>query len=200
MFANFYFKIPRRIRILVILLIVALIIFFVIRFLAVEPKNVPSDFLKARQEASSIAADIVKLSDDSVKQVDEISQLDQDKKYTEALQITSQELERNREARQKAIDLSTDLQTMAQNIAQISPQAAGQRALEAVTAETTLISRLITYNDYLSQLLDALRAKFLGKGDGNQISDLVNKLNNEASAINDLNRKFNDAMKEFDAK
>jgi hypothetical protein len=89
---------------------------------------------------------------------------------------------------------------MAKNLAQISPASASQKALEAVSSETALISRLITYNDYLTQLLEVLRGKFLGKNSNDKIPELIQKLNNEAQAINDLNQKFNETMKEFDAK
>jgi len=154
----------------------------------------------ARQEASVIASEIVSLSNESTNNLNEIAQLDKEKKYTEALLLVSRELERNRQAREKAIKLSVHLETMAKNLNQISPASASQLALQAISSETGLISRLITYNDYLTQLLEVLREKFLGKNIGNKIPELIAKINDEAQAINDLNQKFNEIMKEFDAK
>ena len=87
---------------------------------------------------------------------------------------------------------------MAKNLAKISPASAGQIALEAISSETALISRLITYNDYLTKLLEVLRNKFLEKQNGDQVPELISKINDEARAINDLNQKFNEVMKKFD--
>lgn len=200
MIANFYLRIPKRVRLLVLFLLIVLVAYFIVRFLFIETRNIPPDFLRARQEASLIAQDIVNLSGETATRLDEISQLDQGQKYTEALILISQELERNREAREKAIGLSQRLEAMAKNLAQIKPASAGQTALQAVSSETALISRLITYNDYLNQILEVLQAKFLGRGDGDKIPELIGKANDEARAINDLNQKFNDVMKDFDAR
>ncbi len=200
MIGNFYRKIPRRVRLLIVFLIIILIGYFVARFLFVDAKDVPDDFLQARQEASLIAQDIVNLSNQSADNLDEIAYLDSERKYSEALALTSQELERNRQAREKAIGLSVQLEKMARNLSEISPPSASQIALEAVSSETALISRLIIYNDYLTQLLEVLRDKFLGITDGDKTDELIAKINGEAQAINDLNNKFNSIMEEFDLK
>ncbi len=198
MISNFYSKIPQRVRILILFIFIILLAYFVLRFLVVDVKNVPEDFLRARQEASLIAQDIVTISNESTNSLGEIARLDKERKYTEALVLISKELERNRQARERAIKLSVQLETMARNLAQISPSSAGQKALEAISSETALISRLITYNDYLTQLLEILRGKFLGKNQGDKIPELIAQINGEIQAINDLNRKFNETMKEFD--
>ena len=169
MISTFYSKIPHRIRILILFIIIILAAYFVLRFFWVDVKNVPEDFLQARQEASLIAQDIVTISNESTNSFAEIARFDKERKYTEALVLISKELERNRQAREKAIKLSVQLETMAKNLAQISPSSAGQKALEAISSETALISRLITYNDYLTQLLEILRGKFLGKNQGDKI-------------------------------
>ena len=199
MITTYYFKIPRRIRLLVLFILVILIAYFIVRFLPLEIRKIPKDFLKARQEASLIAEKIVNLSDESRAKLEEIAKLDRDRDYTNALILISKEIERNREARDRGIELAAHLEIMAKNLAQISPASSGQRALEAVSSETALISRLITYNDYLTQLLEVLREKFLGRNNGDKVPELIEKINNEARAINDLNRKFNEAMKEFDS-
>jgi len=198
MIFNFYFRIPKRIRFLILFIFIVFTTFFILRFLILEPKNVPADFLKARQEASLIAQEIVLFSNQSSDSLRQIAQLDEEKKYTEALILVSQELERNRQAREKAIRLSAQLEIMAKNLSQISPASASQIALEAISSETALISRLITHNDYLTQLLEILRNKFLGKANGDKIPELIGQINNEVQAINDLNKKFNKMMKEFD--
>ncbi len=199
MIANFYFKPSRRIRILILFIIIILLAYFILRFLAVEPRNIPKEFLGARQEASLIAQDIVAISNQSTDNLAKIAAFDQERKYTEALLSVSQELDRNQQAREKAVKLSVQLEMMAKNLAQISPASAGQIALQAVSSETALISRLITYNDYLAQLLGVLQGKFLGKSDGDKIPELISKINEEAQAINELDQKFNNLMKEFDS-
>ncbi len=198
MISSIYSKIPQRLRLLILFIFIILIAYFVLRFFAVETRSVPDDFLRARQEASIIAADIVAISNQSSANFGQIAELDSKSNYTDALILVSQELERNRQAREKAINLSIQLELMAKNLDKISPPSAGQTALEAVSSETALISRLINYNDYLTQILDILREKFLGKADGDKIPELIAKANNEAQAINDLNQKFNDVMREFD--
>ena len=200
MISNFYSKIPQRIRILILFIFIILLAYFVLRFLAVDVKNIPEDFLRARQEASLIAQDIVTISNESTNSLGEIARLDEERKYSEALALVSKELERNRQAREKAIKLSVQLETMAKNLAQISPASAGQTALEAISSEAALISRLIIYNDYLTQLLEILRGKFLGDNQGDKIPELIAQINGEIQAINDLNRKFNEVMGEFDLK
>ncbi len=200
MITNLYSKIPKRIRLLILFIIILLLAYFVLRFLMVELRNVPENFLRARQEASLIASEIVAISNESTNSFNEIAKLDKEQKYTEALVLISQELERNRQAREKAIKLSVQLETMAKNLSQISPASASQVALQAISSETALISRLITYNEYLTQLLEVLREKFLGKNEGDEISELIIKINGEIQAINDLNQKFNEVMGEFDLK
>ncbi len=198
MVSSIYSKIPQRVRLLILFIFIILLAYFVLRFFAAEPRTIPEDFLRARQEASVIAASIVAISNESTNNFEKIAALDNEGNYTDALILVSQELERNRQAREKAISLSIQLETMAKNLDKITPSSAGQTALEAISSEAALISRLINYNDYLMQILDILREKFLGRADGDKIPELISKANNEAQAINDLNQKFNDIMKGFD--
>ena len=199
MISEFYNKMSKKTKLAAFLIIVILVVYFIFHFLTIDAKSIPDDFLMARQEASLIAEDIVSMANESSGNLSEISRLDQEGKYAEALNLVSQEIERNRQAREKAISLSSQLEVMAKNIAGISPASAGQTALQAVTSETALISRLITYNEYLSQLLEVLRDKFTGANNGNSIPDLISKINDEVKSINDLNRKFNSLIKEFDS-
>lgn len=199
MIADYYTRIPKKVRIAVFFAVIALISYFAFHSLITDTRIVPEEFLMAREEASVIAREIVGISNESAGNLAEISRLDQEEKYSEALALISEELERNRQAREKAIELSSQLELMAINIAGISPASASQVALQAVSSETALISRLITYNDYLNQLLEALRDKFMGYSNGNSIPELISKINEEVQAINDLDRKFNDLIKEFDS-
>ncbi len=183
---------------LILFIVIISAAFLVFQFWFADTKKVPSDFLQARQQASLIASEIVVISGQSTNTLSQISQLDKDGKYTEALILVSQELERNKEARDKAIKLSIQLETMTKNLSVISPASAGQTALEAITSETSLISKLIDYNDHLTQLLEILQEKFLGRNGGDKIPELIAKINDDVKIINELDKKFNDVMKNFD--
>ena len=201
MVSELYFKIPRRLRILVLFLLIVFAAYFITRVFLGESKEVPREFLEARQQASVIAQEIIRMSDETANRLNEVSNLSQERKYTEAVNLIVQEIERNRQAREKAIRLSAQLEKMTQSISGITPKSASQSALEAVSSEVALISRLISYNDYMIQLLEVLRAKFLGqeKNSDGKIQELIEKINNEARAINDLDQKFNRIMSGFDS-
>ena len=200
MVKNLYLKIPRRMRILIIFLLIVAAVWLIIKMLTPDAKNTPKEFLETRQEASLIAKDIIDISSRTAENIKKISDLDKNKEYTEALNLISEELNNNRKARENAIKLSSQLETMAKNVSSISPASAGQTAIQAISSETALISRLINYNDYLINLLEILQAKFLEKekNSNEKIIELIGKINDEAKAINDLNNNFNSLMSEFD--
>lgn len=185
---------------MVIFMLLILAAYFIAQFFIPKSKKIPPDFLRAKQEASLIASQIIYISDKTARNISQISDFDKNKQYEEALKLISQELGNNREAREKAVNLSANLEIMTKNISEIVPLAVGRLVLEAVGSETTLISRLISYNDYLVNLLEILQQKFLGKEKNadDKISDLINKINNEAQAINSLDKNFNNLMAEFD--
>ncbi len=187
-----------RFKIVAIATGVLLLGFFVLRFLPIRAVSVPSEFLEARKEASRTAEEIVSLASNVSNNLNQIAAYDTEKKYSEAVLLVSQEIERNREMRGKAILLSGKLEAMAKNLSNISPGSSGQIALEAISSETALISQLIDYNDYLVKLLENLHDKFIGKKVDNKIAEWVDKINGEIRDINDLNQKFNDLMKKFD--
>ena len=73
-------------------------------------------------------------------------------------------------------------------------------AIDEVNSELTLVSHLITHNDYLFQLLGVLGERFSGDLDSQgKVGPLIQKVNLEITAINDLNKKFTDIMIQFDA-
>lgn len=195
-----YFKIPRKVRLFVVLLVLMFLAYFVGRFLLATNKTVPSEFMQARQEASLVAKDIVGMSKDSATHVTEISSLNNDQKYPEALALVKEEIVRNRAIRDKAISLSSYLQAMTMSVSSITPRVSAEAALEAVSTEVTLIGHLLTYNDYLNQLLEIARGKITGDSTASpqEVSDLVKKINDESIVVNSLNEKFNDQMTVFD--
>ena len=109
MIKNLYFKIPRRMRILIVFLLIVAAAWLIIKTLAPETKNTPKEFLEARQEASLVAKNIIDISGRTAENIKKISDLDKNKEYTEALNLISEELNNNRLARENAINLSAKL-------------------------------------------------------------------------------------------
>lgn len=196
---NFYHWVPRRLKILLLFFLIIIAAYLLFYFSAPENKTIPEEFLRARQEASLIAEEIIAISETTADNINRISGFNRTQ-YQEASDIISFELLRNREAREKAIGLSEKLTTMTKNIPAISPSFLAQTALEAISSETALISRLITYNDYLVNLLEILQRKFNDpkSNQNDKIGELINKINEETKAINELDGKFNELMTEFD--
>lgn len=200
MMRELYFKVPRRVRLFIILLCMVFFAYFVGRFLLAKTKTVPREFMQARQEASLVARDIVGMSKDSAGRIGAISTLNKDKQYAEALDLIKQEIERNRRIRDRAIELSGYLQTMTLSVSAIEPKTSAQAALGAVSTEVTLIGHLLTYNDYLNQLLDIIRRNIIGDANVSSadVSDLVKKINDASVAVNTLNETFNEQLTAFD--
>ena len=163
-------------------------------------KHVPNEFSEARIKSSELAKTIVVLADNSLENLDQIARLDQKKSFAEALNLVSEEITRNREAHQEAIKLASQLERMARSITSIKPSEAQVFATEAVSSEVALVSRLISYNDYLLQLFDVLGNKFQsGSNQANgKVGELITKINEEARAINSFDKKVSESLAEFD--
>ena len=163
--------------------------------------RVPEEFRDARAESVLIAERIVLLANQSKEDLEDIEREDQAQRYNVAVRVVENALDRNRKAREAAVGLSIQLERMTQAIPRVRPAQARLVAVEAVSSELTLVSRLINHNDYLFRLLGVLNEKFSGGGAGvdGRVKDLIANINGEIQSINDLNMKFADAMVQFDA-
>ncbi len=174
---------------------------FSVYYLFFPHKFLPGEFSDARIKGVTIAERIVLLSRETLSNLDKVSRYDQGRRYGAAITVLADAINDNQESQAEAIRLSAQLTAMAENLPRIQPAGARQLATEAVTAEVTLVSRLIYYNEYLGQLFETLKVKFRQPGvsylDG-QVNDLINKINDEAKAINELNKRFTGSMAEFD--
>ncbi len=162
--------------------------------------KVPTEFSEARANGASIANQIVEQSRVTLANLSRISEFDRDFNYSEALLLISNELVKNRESSQDAIRLSSQLERMARTSGDIRPSKAREVATEGLSSEVALVSRLVVYNDLLKQLFEVLRQKFEKPWinlDG-QVQSLITKINDEAQAINDFNKRFVAAMVSFD--
>lgn len=190
---------PQKILIFLVALIIILIGVFAASVFSGGKNSVPTDFISARNSSALLAKDIVEINEKLIKDLDQISKASAEERYGDALDMIVKDIEQNRHARQKAVALSANLEIMIKNTDKIYPENLARQALEAIGVETTLISRLITYNDYLYQLLDILRDGLLDKQiSQKQVVALAGKINSEARAVNDINNRFNDLMKKFD--
>lgn len=169
-------------------------------FVFAGPKVVPQEFAAAREKGTRLTEEIIFLAGASQNGLSEIEKYDAERNTSEALIATSRELLRNRDIRERAVNLSVELGKMAQALPGIKPGSARQIASEAIGYEVALVSRLIAYNDVLNQLFELLRAKFTGavtETDG-RVRALVADINAGANAANDLNKAFMGAMERFD--
>ncbi len=185
----------------VVLIVSAAALIFGAYYFVFPRRFLPGEFSDARIKGSEVAGRIVELSRTTLSLLGEVSEYDQRRRVSQALVTISQAISINKESQEEAIRLSSQLAAMAENLPRIEPARARELAAEAVTAEVALVSRLLYYNNYLSQLFEALRAKVTRPEasylDG-QVSDLITKINDEAQEINELNKKFNGTMAEFD--
>ena len=173
---------------------------FAVVYVIVPKAAVPAQFLESRVRGAEIARAIVDQSNRTLTRLDEIAVYDREGNVAEALSAISQLVVDNRAAQEKVLALADELEEMARSIADIRPERARVFATEAVSSEVALVSHLLSYNDNLFVLFEALRAKFdnpSAKTNG-RVRDLIGKINEEAQAINEFDGRFNDSLAEFD--
>ena len=161
---------------------------------------IPQEFSEARLKGAELATKIVDLANNSLESISTIAKYDREGNRPEALTLISKEVLKNRTIQEEAIRLSSQLERMARSLQEIKPNRAKILATEAVSSEIALVSRLLSYNDYLLQLFKTLEAKFQNPSasSNGRVQELINKINEEARAINSFNRKFNQSLAEFD--
>jgi len=185
---------------LIALFFIVLIGLGLYRFLFGGERVVPIQFSQARISGAKIADEVVRLSSLSLGNLEVINKYDRDGDYQAALRLVEEELERNRQARQEAMQLSQYLDQMAKALPEIKPRRARDLATEAVGQEVNLINHLLARNELLQQLFELLKQKFeKNQGGDGHLKELINKINEEAIAINRLNNHFNSTMERFDA-
>lgn len=170
-------------------------------YFIVNEKYLPPNFTEARNNSAVIAQEIVSLTEESLKRLDDISLYDRRGNFQKAIQLVRQELERAKESRLKAIDLTKQIETMTIAANEISPSKPRNLGIEAISQELALVTHLIVYNDTLNALLQTLEFKFSGdiRYDADDVQKLVKSMNEEAKEINSLNDSFNEKMGQLDA-
>lgn len=195
MVGTYLSNVPRRIRLFGLLFFVALFAYVLWAYFGAQRVVIPREFLEAKGRGATVAAEIVRLSRETSSQLERISELDGAGNYADALNLVAEELNRNRMMREHTAALSRELTTMTNAVAQISGTGARATALQAVNYEVALMGKLVTYNEYLMQLLEALRKKFEGIPSASPtVGELVGKINEEVAGINMLNDQFLDEI------
>jgi hypothetical protein len=161
--------------------------------------HVPSSFSQARIAAFEYAQNLSDALKDTPSNLHKIQELEKQSKDDQALALLVEEIKKNQIATEASINLSKELEKMAQDIAYIRPKRSAQKALVAITAETQLIYKLVSFNNYMAQLLRLLQDKVTGKiYSVEKINQLVDVLNSEVDSINQLNSQFRDYLNDFD--
>ena len=162
--------------------------------------GIPEEFMKARSEGALISQNIVDLTNGVSASLQEINTLDAKGDYENALVLTNTLMEQSQEVRRKATDLSRQMEVMARALPGIDSDDARQAALDSISDRLALLSRLVNYSSYLTDLLNALRNRFSGiPTHASDVSNLVREINAEVTAVNNFNREAGDAMNRFDS-
>ena len=189
----------RKIKIFFILLGIVVIGYMAGSKLGFSANGVPAEFKSARFQGAIVAQDIVNISNQTSGDLEKINQFDEQKNYSAALDLTGDLLKRSQEIRTKAVELSAQLEKMTGALATIKSDKARQAALDSITNRLALIGRLLSYSDYLTQLLNGLSRKFSGEAlQADYIRGLIGKINAEVTAINSFNKQAGQAMDRFD--
>ena len=168
-----------------------------------RPEKVPQEFLEARAKGTEIASSINVFADSVVVDLQEIAKKNDEENYTAALDLTIEEIKKAREAKDRSLELLGELQKMVPSIEKMRTDAAQQLAMQAVSTEVALVGKLIEYNDDLNKLLNNMRLKFVSYDpasyDG-ETDSITKAMNEKALQINEMSRKYQMLMKDFDDK
>jgi len=163
--------------------------------------TMPAEFTEARASGAEIASFLNEFSDNSINSLEKIKEEDKAGRYGNALDITIKELERIEEARTKTIELLSELEKMAASIPSIPDDKAQSLGMQAISTEISLVDKLLNYNEKLKSLLDILKSKFTSYSPeqfNDEMTEITKGLNEDALSINELNRKYQTLMEEFD--
>jgi hypothetical protein len=191
------FPFSRRVKISLAFVLIIIAGYAIGRF-GFSSDTIPREFTEARLQGALISQTIVDISNQIGSGLEQVNELDKEGKYKEALELTGGLIEKSQEVRGRAVALSRELEQMTKALAGIKSVEARGAALEAIANHLTVINRLISYSDYLAQLLVVLRSRFAGEEPGAEISVLIQQINAEVTAINNFNRQAGKAMERFD--
>lgn len=166
-----------------------------------EAYAIPPEFIDGRAAGAEAATAVTTMINDSLKTLAEVAAFESRGDLASAVYLIRGEINKTTERQKRASDLAGAMEKMAKAIPGIKPAPAQQIGLEAVSSQVATVSRLVTYNEYLTNLFNLLNERMRGNPDATQekVQDLVKKLNEENNAINELNTQFNRSLAQFDA-
>jgi len=184
---------------------VTIIAFIVISFVfaAQDKVTVPTSFAEARINGAVISDSLNIFFQESSERLRKTEEKDKAGKYDDALDLITQEFIKLQEARLKTIDLLGELTTMAAEIPNIPLYSAQSIGMQAVATKISLVDRLLNYHEKIRQLLDMLENKFISDDPASfdtKTAEIIKAMNNDILSINELNRKYQRLMTEFDEK
>jgi len=169
--------------------------------LSKEAYVIPTAFTEGRTEGAQAAVAVTKMINESLKNLTDVAAAERRGDLATAVYLIRIETNKATERQQKASALAAAMEKMALALPEIKPKSAQQIGLEAVRSQVTTVSRLVTYNDYLTTLFNLLNERMRGNPDATQakVQELVKKLNEENAAITQLNSQFNRSLAQFDS-
>ncbi len=178
-------------------LLLVLVVGFLVSRLRLSSGGTTQAFLNARSQGALISDSIVDLSNQISKDLARVNEYDTHGQPREALDLTLELRAKVQDVKSEATQLSEQLKDMVAGLDQIKDPEARQAALDAITSRMALISRLMSYGQYLDQLIEALSSHFTGNPDQN-VQFIISQINAEVTAVNNFNRQAHQAMERFD--
>ena len=172
--------------------------YFAYRYYDASASRLPAAFSDARSKGGVISEDIVRLSEELKGDIVRANDLDKQRKYQEASEVTAIASMKVGEIRTRALELTRELERMAGSLNSISKSDARQVARESIENRLELVKHLITYSEKATEFLVALEDHFGGAKNEDLIQQLIYDINLEVEAINEFNRKASEAMQRFD--
>ncbi len=179
-------------------IILVLVVGFLLSKLRSSSGGATQAFLNARSQGALISDSIVDLSNQISADLSRVNEYDTHGQTREALDLTLQLRAKVQDVKSEADQLSEQLKNMVADLDKIQDPAARQAALDAITSRMALISRLMSYGQYLDQLIEVLSNHFTGSPDRQSVQVVISQINAEVTAVNNFNRQAHQAMERFD--
>jgi hypothetical protein len=166
-----------------------------------EAYAIPPAFIEGRTAGAEAAVAVTTMINDSLKTLGDVAAYESRGDLASAVYLIRIETGKAEERQKQASALASAMEKMAKAIPEIKPASAQQIGLEAVSSQVATVSRLVTYNEYLTNLFNMLNERMRGNPEATKakVDSLVLKLNEENVAINELNKQFNRSLAQFDA-
>lgn len=166
-----------------------------------EAYAIPPAFIEGRTAGAEAAVAVTTMINESLKTLNDVATYESRGDLASAIYLIRTEMSKAEERQKQASALASAMEKMAKAIPEIKPASAQQIGLEAVSSQVATVSRLVTYNEYLTNLFNMLNERMRGNPEATKakVQSIVAKLNEENVAINQLNTQFNRSLQQFDA-